>query len=88
LQTYLEYIELPANKNIMIDIRFRRLVVVVGNSGIDVGVLKTLMPFGQQENGSMKSQYSVDDCEVIRSLGEKKRKEFNTKQTSKQSFIY
>ena len=55
----------------MLDIRFRRLVVVVGNSGIDAGVLTTLMPFGHQENGSMKSQYSVDDCEVIRSLGKK-----------------
>ena len=86
MQTYLEYIELPANKNITLDIRFRRLVVVVGNSGIDAGVLTPLMPFGHQENGSMKSQYSVDDCEVIRSLGKKKCKEFNTKQTSKQSF--
>ena len=76
---------MPANKYIMLDIRFPRLVVVDGNSGIDAGVSTTLMPFGQQENGSMKSQYSVDDCEVIRSLGEKS-KEFNTKQTSKQSF--
>ena len=58
----------------MLDIRFRRLVVVVGNSGIDAGVLTTLMPFGHQENGSMKSQYSVDDCEVIRSLGKKNAK--------------
>ena len=71
MQTYLKYIELPVNKNIILDIRFRRLVVVVGNSGIDAGVLTTLMPFGHQENGSMKSQYSVDDCEVIRSLGKK-----------------
>ena len=35
----------------------------------------TLMPFGQQENGSMKtvmkSQYGVDGYEVIRSLGKK-----------------
>ena len=58
----------------MLDIRFRRLVVVVGDSGIDAGVLTTLMPFGHQENGSMKSQYSVDDCEVIRSLGKKNAK--------------
>ena len=83
MQTYLEYIELPANKNIMLDIRFRRLVVVVGNSGIDAGVLTTLIPFGQQENGSMKSQYSVENCEVIRSLGKK-----NTEQTSKQSLHF
>ena len=62
----------------MLDIRFRRLVVVVGNSGIDAGGLTTLMPFGQQENGSMKSQYSEDDCEEIRSLG-KKCKKFNAK---------
>ena len=55
----------------MLDIHFRRLVVVVGNSGIDAGVLTTLMPFGQQENGSTKSQYSVDDCEIIRSLWKK-----------------
>ena len=58
----------------MLDIRFPRLVVVDGNSGIDAGVSTTLMPFGQQENGRMKSQYSVDDCEVIRSLGEKKQR--------------
>ena len=55
----------------MLDIRFRRLVVVVGNSSIDAGVLTTLMPSGQQENGSKKSQYSADDCEVIRSLEKK-----------------
>lgn len=48
MQTYLEYIDLLANKNIMLDIRFRRLVVVVGDSGIDAGVLTTLIPFGQQ----------------------------------------
>ena len=52
---------------------FRRLIAGVGNSGIDAGVLMTLMPFGLQENGSMKSQYGVDDCEVIRSLGKKKK---------------
>ena len=74
MQTYLKYIELPENKNIILDIRFRRLVVVVGNSGIDAGVLTTLMPFGHQENVSMESQYSVDDCEVIRSLGKKNAK--------------
>ena len=87
MQTYLEYIELPANKNITLDIRFRRLVVVVGNSGIDAGVLTILMPFGHQENGTMKSrEYSVDDCEVIRSLGKKNAKSSKTKQMSKQSF--
>ena len=60
---------------------FRRLIVDIGNSGIDAGVLMTLMPFGLQENGSMKSQYGADDCEVIRSLGKK-----IAKQTSKQRF--
>ena len=70
----------------MIDMCFRKLVVGLGNSGTDAGVLTTLIPFGEQENGSMKSQYSVDDCEVIRSLGKKNCKEFNAKQTSKQRF--
>ena len=55
----------------MLDIRFQRLVVVVGDSGMDAAVLTTLIPFGQQENGSMKTQYSVENCEVIRSLGKK-----------------
>ena len=70
----------------MLDIRFRRIVVVVGNSGIDAGVLTTLMPFGQQENRRMKSQYSEDDCEEIRSLREKNAKSSMPKQTSKQRF--
>ena len=86
MQTCLEYIELPVNKNIMLDIRFRRLVVVVGDSGIDAGVLTTLIPFGQQENGSMKSQYSVENCEVIRSLREKmQRVQYQTNVKAKPS---
>ena len=86
MQTYLEYIDFLANKNIMLDIRFRRLVVVVGDSGIDAGVLTTLIPFDQQENGSMKSQYSVENCEVIRSLGKKmQRVQYRTNVKAKPS---
>ena len=49
----------------MLDIRFPRLVVVDGNSGIDAGVSTTLMPFGQQENESMTSQYGVGGHKVV-----------------------
>ena len=52
---------MPGNKNITPDMLFRRLTVGGGNSGVDAEVL---MPFGQQENGSMTSQYAVGSDEV------------------------
>ena len=45
----------------MLDIRFRRLVVVVGNSGIDAGVLTTLMQRVQyQTNVKAKLHLGTD----------------------------
>lgn len=61
LQTYVW--DLPRNKNITLGVHFQRLNIVGGsNSCVDEEVL---MPFGQQENGSMTSQYGVRGHKVV-----------------------
>lgn len=61
LQTYVW--DLPRNKNITLGVHFQRLNIVGGsNSCVDEEVL---MPFGQQGNGSMTSQYGVRGHKVV-----------------------
>lgn len=61
LQTYVW--DLPRNKNITLGMHFQRLNIVGGsNSCVDEEVL---MPFGQQGNGSMTSQYGVRGHKVV-----------------------
>lgn len=61
LQIYVR--NLPRNKNITLDMHFQRLNIVGGgNSCVDEEVL---MPFGQQENESMTSQYGVGGHKVV-----------------------
>ena len=61
LQTYVW--DLPRNKNITLGMHFQRLNIVGGsNSCVDEEVL---MPFGQQGNGSMTSQYGAGGYKVV-----------------------